>query len=257
MERKIEDLTLEELVSETIGQPGPQGERGLTGDPGDVGPPGELGRPGVAGPAGPAGSTGGTGPAGAKGDVGPAGVQGLKGDRGDTGPPGLQGVPGVKGDTGPTGPTGPAGPAGPAGALPVVKKAADQAIGVAALTDVADLAIPLGAGAVVCFDFLLIYQTAALTTGIQFGVSGPAGVVEFTALIEIATSLATLNVTQLTALGAGQLTTAVDAANTRRVARIRGAVVNGPNAGTLQVQARSEVAGSAVTVKRGSYGFYA
>lgn len=214
----------------------------------------------VAGPPGPKGDPGDVGPAG---PVGPAGVgtQGPKGDKGDpggigpagpAGPQGIQGLPGV----GVQGPKGDPGPAGPAGSIPIVKLAVDQAISVTTLTDITGLSLPIAANADLMFEALIIWQSAATTTGIRIAINGPAGAVEVTALAEIQTSAAAFALQLHTGYQGGAATTSIDTANARRVARLSGVVRNGPNAGTLSIQVASEVAGSVVTVKRGSWARY-
>ena len=55
--------------------------------------------------------------------------------------------------------------------------------------------------------------------------------------------------------GDGTITTAsVDTASTRRVALIKGSISNGATAGTVTARFASEVATSAVTIKKGSWG---
>lgn len=212
---------------------------------GPAGPKGDKGDPGPIGPIGPAG-VGTQGPKGDPGGIGPAGPQGIQGV------PGV-GVQGPKGDPGAVGATG---PAGPAGSIPIVKLSADQAISVTTLTDIAGLSMPIAANADLMIEAFLIWQSAATTTGIRVALNGPTGALEVTALVEIQTALAALTPQLHTAYQAGAATASIDAANVRRVARLSGVVRNGATAGVVSVQAASEVAGSAVTVRRGSWARY-
>lgn len=216
-----------------------------------VGPPGPKGDTGAVGPAGP------VGPAG----TGIQGPQGSKGDPGVAGPPGTQGVQGlpgvgIQGPKGDPGAAGATGPAGPAGSIPIVKTTADQAISVTTLTDIAGLSMPIAANADLIFEALLVWQSAAATTGIRLAINGPAGALEITALVEIQTSATAFALQLHTGYQGGAATASIDTANTRRVARLSGVVRNGATAGAVSVQAASEVAGSAVTVKRGSWARY-
>ncbi len=144
----------------------------------------------------------------------------------------------------------------PGGGSPFVRKTADQAFTVIALTDVADLSVPLGANADVGFEFLIVWQSAATTTGVQFALNGPLGLVELTALVEVQLTATTWQTAIHTTYNGGAVTASIDAANTRRVARIKGVVRNGATAGPLVLRCRTEVLNSAITVKRGSYATY-
>lgn len=108
---------IEQQVSVSVGEIGPQGNigpTGPTGPTGATGPTGSTGATGSTGSTGPTGSTGATGPTG---PTGPTGSQGSQGIQGITGPTGATGATGADSTvTGPTGPIGPTGPTGPTGA---------------------------------------------------------------------------------------------------------------------------------------------
>lgn len=124
--RLVKVGTVDPVVNQFQGPPGPQGVRGPQGEAGPQGPagaPGPAGPQGVTGPfGGPQGSPGVTGPAGATGQIGPTGQRGLQGSPGITGPAGqvgptgAQGLQGLVGPPGPTGSVGGPGPQGPTGA---------------------------------------------------------------------------------------------------------------------------------------------
>ncbi len=90
--RLVKVGTVDPVVNQFQGPPGPQGVRGPQGEAGPQGPagaPGPAGPQGVTGPfGGPQGSPGVTGPAGATGQIGPTGQRGLQGSPGITGPAG-------------------------------------------------------------------------------------------------------------------------------------------------------------------------
>lgn len=140
-------------------------------------------------------------------------------------------------------------------AVSIVRKAADQAFTATAYADVADLSIPLQVGVDVAFEFLVVWSSAAATTGVAFALNGPAGPQLFCAVVETATSATAVAIRQDVAYDQGAASASIDAANTSRVCRIKG-VVRASVAGNLVVRCKSEIANSAVTVKRGSWGSY-
>lgn len=206
-----------------------------------------------SGGAGPPGPEGPAGTAGAKGDTGLTGTTGPAGAIGPEGPTGPTGATGLKGDTGFTGATGPQGPVG-TGLTAIVKKGADESFTATTLADVAGTALTMAANADYEFDYLVIFQTAATTTGIWLALNGPTGLIELSALVETQTAPTTWSSAVHLAYNGGATTASIDAANTRRIARIRGIVRNGTTAGNLVLRAASEVSGSAVTIKRGTIG---
>jgi hypothetical protein len=276
-----------------VGERGPQGEQGIqgpsgTGEPGDQGPAGPPGPQGDLGPVGPVGPTGPAGPTGATGPTGPVGPQGVKGNTGDTGPQGLlgpTGPAGAKGDTGATGPAGAKGdtglqgpkgdtgaqgiqgiqgvqgPAGPTGPWQLVRATADTSNTLVTGVDVAGLGIAVAANASVAFRYVLVVDAAAATTGIQLAANGPVGGT-LTARVMVptaagtATTAATVVEFHVNAVEAYAAPTA-SAGTARVVAIIEGAFRNGATAGTLIPRIRSEIAGSAVTARAGSYGQWA
>lgn len=123
--RLVKAGTVDPMVNQFQGPPGPVGVRGPQGEiglQGAAGAPGPAGPQGVTGPfGGPQGSPGATGLAGPTGSIGATGQRGVQGSPGITGPAGqvgptgAQGIPGVAGPIGPTGSVGGVGPAGPDG----------------------------------------------------------------------------------------------------------------------------------------------
>lgn len=187
------------------------------------------------------------GPAGPQGPAGPAGPQGLQGLDGAQG---LQGIPGTPGTTGAQGPAG-------LGVAALVKKTADQANSTVTLANVTDLAFSVAANGVYGFMFVVVYKTAALTTGLRLEMNGPTlgtGLVHYVAEFSVAANLWHTRHSP-TAYGGAGTSLAVDLANTNRLARVQGVLRNGTTAGSLSLQFASEVATSAVTILAGSWGW--
>jgi hypothetical protein len=171
---------------------------------------------------------------------GPKGDTGAKGDKGDTG------AAGPKGDTGATGAQGP-----PGNGIATRRKTAAQSQSLATNVDVADLVEPVLADTRYYFRAVVFFTAAASTTGIGLGVNGPLGsTVEAGAVVPISTTAAPITgvVTALdgVVLGTGSATA------TPLMAVIEGTLLTGAVAGSLAIRVRSEVAGSAVTVRANS-----
>ncbi|HVE27285.1 MAG TPA: hypothetical protein VNC22_17890, partial [Sporichthya sp.] len=182
---------------------------------------------------------------------GPAGPTGSQGPTGPAGPQGPKGDPGTTGPQGPAGPTGPTGPQGIPG-WNRVKLTADVTNTTTSLADVTGLSFPIAASTDYEFEFLIAFQTAAITTGLALALNGPGTPTLLAARIEVPVSASTEIDRHTNTYNTEALGTAVDAANTPRLARITGVLRNGVTAGTLTARFRSEVAGSAVVVKAGS-----
>lgn len=276
----LDDPRLVELLptgpAGPIGPQGPPGEQGPVGPQGGEGPqgpkgdtglqgPSGTGEPGDQGPIGPAGPQGERGPAGPQGDVGPAGGQG---PQGETGPQGIKGDKGDKGDPGDTGPAGtsdwntlinkPATFAPSAhthqGIISRIKISADQTNNTTTLSSINGLSLAVVNGSYYKFKAVLIFRTAATTTGIRLGITCPAFTV-FSAKAEIPMAADGVGGDMqgyITSSGDSVLTTAVAAANTDFIAVINGVIKPSAN-GTLQLQFASEVALSNAVIRDGSY----
>jgi tail-like repeat protein len=121
---------------------------------------------------------------------------------------------------------------------------------------VSGLSFAVSSAAVYRFEFAVGWQTISTTTGIAFGVNGPASPV----LVAYETAISTgLNGSVMRTNRAFGVQTApsaaVDSANVNSFAYVGGVARTGANAGTLQLQVASEVAGSTVSVRGGSVGF--
>jgi hypothetical protein len=120
------------------------------------------------------------------------------------------------------------------------------------LADVTGLAFSMLANTDYEFEFLIPFQTAAVTTGIALALNGPAGTLLLAAHIMVPISASTQVDRHTNAFNTEALGTAIDVINVPRLARIQGIIRNGANAGNLIARYRSEVAGSEVRVKAGA-----
>jgi hypothetical protein len=188
----------------------------------------------------------------------------LKGDKGDaltydtltteqkaalTGPQGIQGIQGetgAKGDRGDTGDTGASYPPRSVSTQDTVNNAS----GANTLADVTGLSFVVTAGTTYYFKAFIRYTSAATTTGSRWVLNGPA----LTALTYWSTyTLTATSRTYITAtawnIPAASNASSLTAGN---LAVIEGTVT--PSAdGTVQVRFASEISGSAITAKTGSY----
>jgi hypothetical protein len=185
----------------------------------------------------------GQGPQGPPGPQGPQGPQGNTGSQGIQGPPGNDGAQGIQGIQGPPGPSN----------LATVRLTQDRSTtSNSVYSDATGLSFALIAGQFYIFEFNIIFQTVAATTGINLSVNGPAA--SFIVFdINTPTSLTAMTVSNRRAYDTGAATTGVDLANQNLLATIWGIVAPIAN-GTLTVRFRSEVSNSGVTIKAGSAG---
>jgi hypothetical protein len=120
------------------------------------------------------------------------------------------------------------------------------------MVSITQLAIPVLANTQYVMDFTVIFQSAVTTTGIQFGFTGPASPTSVLIVSETQLTDTTWQVATARAFGNLTASTGVTTININYLARIKLLLVNGANAGTVQIQFASEVAATAVLVKRGS-----
>jgi hypothetical protein len=185
---------------------------------------------------------------------GPPGNDGV-GEAGPVGPQGPQGIQGVAGSVGGVGPTGPQGPSGDASATTVKLTADLTASTSTTLANAAGLSFAVTAGTYYSFEFVVLFQAAATTTGLRLGLTCPAfSVYSARATIPIAADgVSGESQGWLTTSGDSVLGTGVQAITTTYAATIRGMIL--PSAsGTLQVQYATEVSASGVAIKQGSHG---
>ncbi len=138
----------------------------------------------------------------------------------------------------------------------VVFKTADQQSVVTALADVTDLQWRIAPEAFYWFEFLVAFETAAGTTGINLSVNGPGSPKSIHWMTEVMVSGVQgtdgIESKAHNAYDDAHLTASIDAANTSRTAVLRGLLHNGPTAGLLTLRLATEIATSAAMVKRGS-----
>ena len=140
----------------------------------------------------------------------------------------------------------------------VRKTGLDQGTGVSTpLTVVDQLQFSLAANTNYVYEFWVRYQTAATTTGIQLGIETPASPVgnwmSWTTPLAAAGTLtggSSSGSNTTLSIGSGVVSTAAAG----QVAYLTGMVMNGANAGTMQLKFCSEVSGSRTTIKTGSMG---
>lgn len=231
------------------GPTGPQGPQGPTGLTGPTGPKGDKGDTGSQGPQGL------TGPTGQAGSNGAQGIQGVKGDKGDTGNAGAQGIQGIQGIQGLTGNTGAAGSNGTNGlgwAARAIKTSDQTAIGTAFAT-VTGLDLALQANKSYSFEFGLVCDADATTTGIDVSITGPASPTSLDYVIESWTTATAKAFRGDTVYDSNAANTGSNGA-TRKLFKITGVIRNGANAGNLSPRAKREAVGTGPNVRAGSYG---
>lgn len=148
----------------------------------------------------------------------------------------------------------PAGGPGGVDSETIVRLAADTATTTLTYVNALDLSFAMAASADYLVEGFLIFQTAAPTTGAGFGLKGPAAP---TAVVydwqTYQTAIAAVMRYGTAYDGVGSTPSAsVVAANSNVLAALRGIVRNGVNVGSCTLVFRSEVNGSAVTLKAGS-----
>lgn len=198
---------------------------------------GTQGPPGPQGPEGPAGQNGAQGPAGQNGAQGP---QGIPGEDGQDGAPGQQGPP------------------GPGSVVKYCRKASNQTHNTTGYVNVTDLSFAVEANTRYYARFIVKHQAPVATTGIGFAVTGPAGVTSVDLGVQTIGALTLNTAGHFGSYGAqgydaGGTTLGHNATNTQYVSVVEVLLVNGANAGTLQLRVRSEVA-AIVQVNAGSFG---
>lgn len=137
--------------------------------------------------------------------------------------------------------------------LDVYSKSADQTFSTVTLANITDLSFPIAANEKWLGRAVLFFTSAAATTGAKVGMAGPASPIAFAAAASVQESATAWRVGGATAYG--QLVAGANAVVTPaiNVVTIEFNVENGPNAGTVVLQAASEIAASNVIIKRGSW----
>ena len=235
------------------GDTGAAGANGADGAVGPTGPAGADGAAGATGAQGPTGPAGATGPQGAKGDTGATGATGPQGPAGATGATGDTGPQGPTGATGATGATGPQGLQGDTGAGHILlRKTADEGVtNSTTLQNDNHLSQAVAANEVWEFEAFLLATSSSATPDIKVGFTWPSGATcTWQATSIDGTTLS--NYVPVTASGSSIAPTITASANT--LIRIRGLLVVGSTAGTLQLQfSQNQSNNNATTLKLGSF----
>ena len=217
-------------AADLFGQQGPQGEQGPAGNAGAQGPQGIQGIKGDTGDTGAQGATGITGPEGPQGQQGIQGAQGPAGNdgaEGQEGPQGIQGVQGVQGVPGNDGADGANGADGLGFVQRVLKTSDQTAIGTAYAT-ITGLGLTLAANKAYLFEFGLIMDADATTTGIDVSITGPASPTSLYYTQEYWTSATVRTFRGATAYDANTGSTGSNG-TARKLFYVRGVIQNGAN----------------------------
>jgi len=137
-----------------------------------------------------------------------------------------------------------------------VKITGDVTNSTTTLADVTGLGFSVEANKDYAFEFDIIFQTVATTTGIALAMNGPSTPTLINGRTQIFTNVRAVQDEMFIAYDTATATlTANPTANSNMAAKISGIFRNGANAGTLIVRFASEVAASQVTIKAGSCGW--
>jgi hypothetical protein len=120
------------------------------------------------------------------------------------------------------------------------------------MASLTDFAVPVAAATAYMLDYTIMFASAATTTGIQIGVTGPASPTSVLIVAETQITTTTWQTATATAYGNLTASTGVSTITVPNLCRVKIVLLNGVNAGTVQIQFASEVAASAITVKAGS-----
>jgi hypothetical protein len=135
----------------------------------------------------------------------------------------------------------------------VVRLDADVASTATTFADATGLSFAVDAGADYLIEAFLVYTSAATTTGINLGVNGPASPAGVVGEWQAYTSATAVLSRRFQAYNQGTATTGVQTANAADYAQLTAMFRNGATAGTFILRFASEVSGSAITLKAGSF----
>lgn len=136
--------------------------------------------------------------------------------------------------------------------LQTLTKTADQSMSSTTQVDITDLLVRIGPNQILHFHAYLICSAAAVTTGIQLGINGPASPTQVEATIIGWTDATTRATDGVSAYETFQANLS-SAGATRRVFEIVGRIINGTTRGTFALRVRSEIGASAVSVLKSSW----
>jgi len=135
------------------------------------------------------------------------------------------------------------------------KSSAQTAIGTA-YADISSLTFSVAASKTYAFEFFIIADADATTTGIDVACNGPtigAGTINYEQTYW--TAAGTFVTVQATAYD-NNTASAASPGTTTRIYKVSGILVNGANAGTLAARIKREAVGSGPNVRAGSWGRY-
>lgn len=186
--------------------------------------------------------------------MGPQGPQGVAGATGATGPQGPAGATGPAGPTGPTGAAGATGATGPAGSVfdYKLRKTADESVSSSTTLQNDDvLKIALAASDAVEFSAVMFVSSTSSTPDFKMTFTVPSGAsVRWHAEYFDGANYQGSSVIT----GSGTTIPFQVAANVVGMVKLTGIVVNGSNAGDLQLQwAQNTSNGTSVTVQQRSF----
>lgn len=143
-------------------------------------------------------------------------------------------------------------------AMRILHKTLDQARNLAALGDCTEMGFQAAPNTDYGILVTVIFQTAATSVGPRFSINGPADglLTSWHSEIETAAgpSTSAVNLKSQIAPDAAHVVASIDQANTPRIARLQGTWRSGATRGLVTVRFGAEVDGTAITVKRGSWG---
>ena len=134
-----------------------------------------------------------------------------------------------------------------------VKLTSDQSRTATSYANVTGLTFSVAANTDYDIECTLLYDTAAVGTGAQFAVNGPASPTALTSTYQVSTSTTADTVYSHTAYNNTTNLPTASQGTVRTVGKLWAVLRNGANAGTFAVRYRSEVNASAVNVRIGSY----
>jgi hypothetical protein len=141
---------------------------------------------------------------------------------------------------------------GGSGYRTLVTLGSDVSLTSTSLADVTGLSFSVTSGTTYRFAALLVFTSAATTTGLQLSVNGPASPTMLSYYMNWPSSTGTVAFVQWqVAYDASAISTGVPVANTPLIATIEG-IIKPSASGTFIVRGATEVAASAITIKAGS-----
>jgi hypothetical protein len=129
---------------------------------------------------------------------------------------------------------------------------ADVASTVTTQAAIADFAVPVDANSPYTVDYTILLTSAALTTGWQFGITGPASPTRINATCEFQSSATAWTTSTINSFTNFTLVAAAYTTTNPIAVRIRLQLMNGVNAGTVNLTFATEVSGSAITIRQPS-----